>query len=200
MAEPLFLNAARGRPQAVFGPGVAPGAVVHPDARLEQDVTIDPGAVVGPRAEIGRGSVICANAVVGPDVRLGRGSAVGAGATLVNALVGDRVVIHQGARIGQSGVEVEPGESASRAGRVILQDDVVVGANATIDRGSLRDTVVGEGSRIDNLAHIRQDVVIGRRSTISAGAAIAPGARLPDFTIRASGVDTPGRPQRELSS
>ncbi|MFC7051281.1 hypothetical protein ACFQI3_01095 [Hansschlegelia quercus] len=199
MAEPLFLNAARGRPQAVFGSGVAPGAVVHPDARLEQDVTVDPGAVIGPRAEIGRGAVICANAVVGPDVRLGRGSAVGAGATLVNALIGDRVVIHQGARVGQSGAEVAPGEGASRAGRVILQDDVVIGANATIDRGSLRDTVIGEGSRIDNLAHIRQDVMIGRRSTISAGAAIEPGTRLPDFSNSLPGAAA-GLAPRELGS
>jgi UDP-3-O-[3-hydroxymyristoyl] glucosamine N-acyltransferase len=192
MAEPLFLNAARGRPQAVFGPGVAPGAVVHPDARLEQDVTVDPGAVIGPRAEIGRGTVICANAVVGPDVRLGRESAVGAGATLVNALIGDHVVIHQGARIGQSSADVAPGQTASRAGRVILQDDVVIGANATIDRGSVRDTVIGEGSRIDNLVHIRQDVVIGRRSTISAGVVIEPGSRLPDFTTDAAGVGAAG--------
>ncbi|QZN99853.1 LpxD N-terminal domain-containing protein [Chenggangzhangella methanolivorans] len=90
-ARALFPAAVR--PEPLFGPGVAPGAVIHPDARLEPDVTVDPGAVIGPRAEIGRGALIGANAVVGPEVRIGRGSAIGSGAVVTCALIGDRVVV-----------------------------------------------------------------------------------------------------------
>ncbi|HEY0291213.1 MAG TPA: UDP-3-O-(3-hydroxymyristoyl)glucosamine N-acyltransferase [Hansschlegelia sp.] len=181
------LYPAAARPQAIFGPGVAPGAVVHPEARLEPDVSVDPGAVIGPRAEIGRGAVICANAVIGADVRLGRGAAVGPGASIVHALIGDRVTIQQGVRIGQGGLSLlRPRErlpTAPPIGRAIVQDDVEIGANATIDRGSDRDTVIGEAAKIDNLVHIGQNVVIGRHCVIFADAVIEEGARLKDYSV-----------------
>src|SRR3954454_4463067 len=92
------------RPSSLFqAKDVAPGALVHPSARIESGVTIDPGAVIGPRAEIGAGSVIAAGAVIGPDVRIGRDCAIGAAASVQHALIGDRVVIHPGCRIGQDG-------------------------------------------------------------------------------------------------
>src|SRR3954470_15830314 len=92
------------RPESCFGAsGVSPGSFVHPTARLEQGVVVDPGAVVGPHAEIGSGTVVGAQAVVGPNVRIGRNSAVGANASVLNALVGDRVILHPGVRVGQDG-------------------------------------------------------------------------------------------------
>ena len=140
------------RPGSLFDAhGVSPGANVHPAARLEPDVTVDPGAVIGPRAEIGAGAVIGPNAVIGPDVRIGRQSAVGAGATVCNALIGDRVIIHPGARIGQDGFGFAMGPrghlKVPQIGRVVIQDDVEIGANSTIDRGANRDTSSARGRK-----------------------------------------------------
>src|SRR5262249_7856916 len=148
VARALFENALR--PAALFGgKGVAAGAAVHPEARLEDGVVADPGAVIGPRAEIGGGTLVGANAVIGADVRIGRDCAIGAGATIQHALIGDRVVIHPGARIGQDGFGYLPGKAGHvkvpQVGRVIIQDDVEIGANTTIDRGANRDTMIGEG-------------------------------------------------------
>lgn len=173
VAAALFPSAARPRP--LFGPGVAPGAVVHPHARLEPDVSVDPGAVIGPRAEIGRGAVIGANVVIGADVRLGRDGAVGPGASIEHALIGERATIHAGARIGfASGPE--------SLGRVIVQDDVEIGANAAVARGLLRDTVIGEGGRIGALAAIGADAMIGRFSIAFAHTNLPGGVELPDYS------------------
>src|SRR5262249_34223881 len=125
------------RPGSLFGAsGVSPGSLVHPDARLEPGVIVDPGAVVGPRAEIGAGSVIGANAVIGPDVRIGRECSIGPNATLVYALIGDRVILHAGVRVGQDGFGFAMGprghSKVPQTGRVIIQNDVEIGANSTI--------------------------------------------------------------------
>jgi UDP-3-O-[3-hydroxymyristoyl] glucosamine N-acyltransferase len=174
------------RPQSLFASsGVSPGAVVHPSARLEPGVVVDPGAVIGPRAEIGAGSVIGPQAVIGPDVRVGRGCSIGAGASLLCALIGDRVIIHPGARLGQDGfgfVLSRQGHVKSpQVGRVIVQDDVEIGANTTIDRGATRDTIIGEGTKIDNLVQIGHNVVIGRGCVIVAQSGLAGSCELGDF-------------------
>ena len=155
------------RPGSSFGEtGVSPAAFVHPSARLEAGVVVDPGAVIGRGAEIGAGTMIGANAVIGPEVRIGRDGAVGASTTIVAALIGDRVIIHPGAHIGQDGFGFALGPrghlKVPQIGRVIIQDDVEIGAGATIDRGANRDTVIGEGAKIDNLVQIAHNVVIGR--------------------------------------
>lgn len=178
VAAALFPMA--GRPEPLFGSGVSAGAAVHPEAKLEQDVSVDPGAVIGPRAEIGRGAVIGANAVIGADVRIGRDSAVGHGAIVMNALIGDRVTLQPGASIGHAGPTVD---QALQLGRVIVQDDVIVGANSAIARGPLGDTVVGEKARIDALVEIGSDVVIGRHSVIFAGSSVGDRVELPDFSV-----------------
>ena len=176
--------------------GVAPGAVVHPTARLEAGVAVDPGAVIGPRAEIGSGTVIAANAVIGPDVRIGRGGAVGAGASIHYALVGDGVIIHPGARIGQDGFGFALGAGGHlkmpQVGRVIIQDRVEIGANTTIDRGANRDTIVGEGTKIDNLVQIAHNVVIGRHCVIVAQTGISGSATLEDFVVLGGHVGVVG--------
>ncbi|WP_020178228.1 LpxD N-terminal domain-containing protein [Methylopila sp. M107] len=171
------------KPVAMFGPGVAAGAAVHPEARLEPDVSVDPGAVIGPGAEIGRGAVIGANAVVGPGVRIGRDSALGHGAAVSNALVGDRVVIQQGVAIGDCGYGECGGAASPSLGRVIVQDDAVIGANAAVARGRDRDTIIGEASRVAALARIAPDVVIGRHCLVYADAAVPEGATVGDHSI-----------------
>ncbi len=135
------------RPTPLYeGSGIAEGATIHPTARLESCVTVDPGAVIGPRAEIGAGSIIAATAVIGPDVLVGRDCTIGAGCSIMHALIGDRVVIHPGCRIGQDGfgyITDTDQRKIPQTGRVIIQNDVEIGAGTTIDRGGIRDTVIG---------------------------------------------------------
>ena len=185
------------RPGSLFAAsGVSSGAHVHPEARLEDDVRVDPGAVIGPGAEIGSGTVVGPNAVLGPNVRIGRGCAVGAGATLTHALVGNRVIVHPGARIGQDGFGFAMGPGGHlkvpQIGRVIIQDDVEIGANTTIDRGASRDTVIGEGTKIDNLVQIAHNVVIGRHCIIVSGVGISGSTTLEDYVVLGGQVGVVG--------
>jgi UDP-3-O-[3-hydroxymyristoyl] glucosamine N-acyltransferase len=163
---------------------VAAGAVVHPTARLEGGVTIDPGAMVGPRAEIGAATVIGAGAVVGPNVHIGRECAIGPAVSIMHALIGDRVIIHPGCRIGQDGFGYLMGAAGHvkvpQIGRVIIQDGVEIGANTTIDRGAMSDTVIGEGTKIDNLVQIAHNVLIGRHCVLASQTGISGSAVIED--------------------
>jgi len=198
MAEPYraFVEVARAlfpdalRPSSLFeAVGIAPGAFVHPSARLENGVTIDPGAVIGPRAEIGSGTVIGAGAVLGPNVRIGRDCSIGANASISHALIGDRVIVHPGCSIGQDGFgfarDAKGAHKIPQVGRVIIQDDVEIGANATIDRGAIRDTVIGEGTKIDNLVQIAHNVSIGRHCLLAAQVGISGSTTVGDGVIMA---------------
>ncbi|MEP9353608.1 UDP-3-O-(3-hydroxymyristoyl)glucosamine N-acyltransferase [Xanthobacter sp. KR7-65] len=185
------------RPLPIFGhEGVAPGAQVHPKARLEDGVTVDPGAVIGPGAEIGAGSVICAGAIIGPHVRIGRGSTVGPGASIVHAYVGNGVIIHAGTRIGCDGFGYQPSPAGHvkvpQLGRVVIQDQVEIGANTTIDRGALTDTVIGEGTKIDNLVQIAHNVVLGRHCIIVSQTGISGSTTLGDFVMLGGQVGVVG--------
>ncbi len=176
------------RPSSLFeASGIAPGALVHPTARLESGVTIDPAAVVGPRAEIGSGTVVAATAVIGPGVRIGRNCSIGAGATVSHALLGDRVIIHAGCRIGQDGFGYVPSQAGPmkvpQVGRVIIQDDVEIGANTTIDRGAIKDTVIGQATKIDNLCQIAHNVTIGRFCMIASQSGISGSVVVEDFVM-----------------
>jgi UDP-3-O-[3-hydroxymyristoyl] glucosamine N-acyltransferase len=180
----LYPGAAR--PGSGFGErGVSHGAHVHPSARLEGQVVVDPGAVIGPGAEIGAGTTIGANAVIGANVRIGRNSAIGPNATIACALIGDRVIVHPGAHIGQDGFGFAMSPrghlKVPQIGRVIVQDDVEIGAGATIDRGANRDTIIGEGTKIDNLVQIGHNVVIGRHCVIVSQVGISGSCVIDDF-------------------
>jgi UDP-3-O-[3-hydroxymyristoyl] glucosamine N-acyltransferase len=186
IARALFPDALR--PSSLFGTaGRASDAQIHPRARLEAGVTVDPLAVIGPDAEIGTGTLIAAGAAVGPSVAIGRDCVVGPGATVAHALIGDRVIIHPGARIGQDGFGYLPSSAGHlkipQTRRVIIQDDVEIGANTTIDRGSTRDTVIGEGTKIDNLVQIAHNVSIGRHCLIAGQVGISGSAVLGDFVM-----------------
>jgi len=181
VARELFPQALR--PSSLYEGVGATGAHVHPQARLENGVVVDPGAVIGPRAEIGSGSVIGANAVIGPEVRVGRDCSIGAGAVVSNALIGDRVIVHPGCKVGQDGfgymMSGKGHLKIPQVGRVIIQDDVEIGAGTTIDRGAIRDTVIGEGTKIDNLVQIGHNVRIGRHCVIVAQTGSARARKLP---------------------
>ncbi len=185
VARELFPHALR--PPSLAKAGEAVGAHVHPTARLEDGVTVEPGAVIGPATEIGAGSVIGANAVIGAEVRIGRDCSIGAGAAIAMALIGDRVIVHPGCKIGQDGFGFVMGGKGHlkvpQVGRVIVQDDVEIGAGTTIDRGAIRDTVIGEGSKIDNLVQVGHNVRIGRHCIVVAQTGISGSATLEDFVV-----------------
>ncbi len=163
------------------------GSPIHPSARIEPGAIIEPGAVIGREAWVGKGTRVAAGALVGYRVTVGRDCFIGPGVTLTHALVGDRVVLHAGVRIGQDGFGFAMGAGGHlkvpQIGRVIIQDDVEIGANSCVDRGALKDTVIGEGTKIDNLVQIGHNVLIGRRCVIVAQTGIAGSATLEDFVV-----------------
>ncbi len=172
--------------------GISSGAHVHPAAIVEEGAVIEAGAVVGPNAEIGSGALIAPNAVIGAGCRVGRDSYIGPGATLQNTLVGNRVIIHGGARLGQDGFGFVAGrsgpEKVPQIGRVVIQDDVEIGANTTVDRGALSDTIIGEHSKIDNLVQIGHNVRIGRACLIAGLCGISGSVTLGDGVMLGGSV------------
>lgn len=185
------------RPGSLFGStGIAPGAYIHPEARLEQGVVVDPGAVIGPKAEIGTGTIIGPNCVIGPNVRIGRDCSIGPQVTVLNALIGNRVIIHSGTRVGQDGFGFAMSPrghlKVPQVGRVVIQDDVEIGSNSTIDRGANRDTIIGEGTKIDNLVQIGHNVSIGRHCVIVSQVGISGSSELADFVATGGQVGIAG--------
>jgi UDP-3-O-[3-hydroxymyristoyl] glucosamine N-acyltransferase len=185
VARELFPHALR--PSSLYPGRDVTGARVHATARLENHVTVEPGAVIGPDAEIGAGTLVGANAVIGAGVRIGRDGAVGPGTVITDALIGDRVIIHPGCKIGQDGFGYVMGAAGHikvpQVGRVIIQDDVEIGAGTTIDRGAIRDTVIGEGTKIDNLVQVSHNVSIGRHCVVVAQCGIAGSSTIEDFVV-----------------
>jgi UDP-3-O-[3-hydroxymyristoyl] glucosamine N-acyltransferase len=186
VASALYPDALR--PTSLFdAKGAAPGAHIHASSRIENGVTIDPGAVIGPRAGIGSGTVIGATAVIGPDVQIGRNCSIGPGASIIHAFIGDNVIIHPGCRIGQDGFRFQPGPKGHtkvpQIGRVIIQDHVEIGAGTTIDRGGIGDTVIGEGTKIDNLVQIGHNVTVGRHCIIVSQCGISGSVVLGDYVV-----------------
>ena len=164
--------------------GISANADVSEGARLEPDVTIESGAIIGDNVEIGSGSLIGPGAIIGAGCRIGRNCVIGPNATVLNAFLGNRVLIHAGARIGQDGFGFVPGERGlekmPHIGRVIIQDEVEIGANTTVDRGALSDTVIGEGTKIDNLVQIAHNVRIGRNCVITGHCGLSGSVTLGD--------------------
>lgn len=173
-------------------------ATCQPGARawFEAGVTLGPNAVVGPEAEIGHGTLIGPGAVVGAGVTIGRNCLIGPGASIECAHLGDDVVIHAGARIGTEGFGwLDHGKSNRKVpqlGRVIIQDRVEIGANSTVDRGALGDTVIGEGTKIDNLVQIGHNCRIGRDCLIAATTGISGSTIIGDSVLIGGGVGTSG--------
>lgn len=163
---------------------------------LEHGVRLGPGVHVAGGTEIGRGTVIGANSVVGAGVTIGRDCVIGAGVSIECAHIGDNVVIHAGARIGCEGFGwLEHGthnRKIPQLGRTIIQDYAEIGANSTIDRGALGDTVIGEGSKIDNLVQIGHNCKIGRKCLIAATTGLSGGTILGDGVLMGGGVGTSG--------
>ena len=176
--------------------GVSRAAHVDPEATIGEGCRIEAGAVISRRAKIGSRTVIRANAVIGEGVVVGDDTEIGACASLSHCVVGSRVVIYPGVRIGQQGfgfaMDSEGHVAVPQLGRVIIHDDVEIGANSTIDRGAGPDTVVGQGTMIDNLVQIAHNVQMGRGCVIVAQAGISGSTRLGDFVVLGGQVGLTG--------
>jgi UDP-3-O-[3-hydroxymyristoyl] glucosamine N-acyltransferase len=156
---------------------LAEGRPIHAEAEIDEGVTLSPGVVVGPGARIGAGTVVGGNAVIGPGVVIGRDCRIGANATVLFALIADRVRILSGAVIGEAGFGVTTGKEGvidvPQLGRVVIEEEVTVGANTTVDRGAWDDTVIGAHTKIDNLVQIAHNVRLGRNCMLAAHTGIS---------------------------
>jgi UDP-3-O-[3-hydroxymyristoyl] glucosamine N-acyltransferase len=180
-------QAAWARASLLFHRPIPLSAIDAAEAVEDDSVAIEPGVVLGQGVRIGRGTRIGANTVIGPGVQIGRDCAIGPNVSVGFALIGDRVTLYAGVRIGEPGF----GAAGSRAGpvdvpqlgRVVIQDGVTVGANTCIDRGAYADTVIGENTKIDNLVMIAHNCVIGRNCLIAAHTGISGSVTVGDGVI-----------------
>jgi UDP-3-O-[3-hydroxymyristoyl] glucosamine N-acyltransferase len=172
-------------PPPAARPGIHVSAVIDPAAQVDPTAEIGPNAVICARAEIGAHCQIGPNATVGEGVIIGPACRIGANASLSHAILGARVYVYPGARIGQEGfgfaITDQGFITVPQLGRVILEDDVEIGANATVDRGASHDTIIGAGTRIDNLVQIGHNVRIGRACVLAALSGISGSSVLEDF-------------------
>jgi UDP-3-O-[3-hydroxymyristoyl] glucosamine N-acyltransferase len=180
-AAQAFYPATPVTPRRAASAAVDPTASVPEDCDIGANVVIEAGARLGPRCQIGP------NTVIGAGVELGQDCRIGANVTLSHCLIGDRVVLHPGVRIGQAGFGFAPDAQAPvkvpQLGRVVIGDDVDIGANTTIDRGSGHDTVIGPGTMIDNLVQIGHNVVLGRGCILAGQVGISGSTKLGDFVM-----------------
>ena len=177
-------------PQAVWEPGVHPSAVVGRGATWQEPVEIGPNAVLGRGVQLGRNVRIGPGCVLGDGVAVGDDSQLYPGVTLyAGTALGKRVIVHSGAVIGSDGFGYIPGKGGEthrkipHVGRCLIGDDIEIGANTCIDRGSVDDTVIGSGTKIDNLVHIAHNVRIGARCLIMAQAGISGSCQVEDDVI-----------------
>ena len=191
-ADPLVAwsrVAALFHPPRPLVPGIHPSAVVAASARIDPTTEVGPLVVIGENAVIGPRGRIAAMVVIGDGVQIGREARIGSHASLSHALIGDRVYIYPGVRIGQDGfgfaIAPEGLRTVPQLGRVLIEDDVEVGANTTIDRGTLEDTVIGAGTRIDNLVQIGHNVRIGKSCVVVALVGISGSTVLEDHVVLA---------------
>jgi UDP-3-O-[3-hydroxymyristoyl] glucosamine N-acyltransferase len=171
--------------------GIHLSAVIADSAQVDPTAHIGPGCIVGPRVKLGARSVLMGNNDLGADCDLGEDVRLFPNVVLYRATkIGRRVVIHAGTVIGSDGFGYVLDEGKHRKvlhlGNVIIGDDVEIGANTAIDRGALGATVIGEGTKIDNLVHIAHNVVIGRHCLIMGQAGFAGSTHLGDYVIIAS--------------
>lgn len=170
--------------------------LIDPTATLEEGVEIEPGVIIGPEAHIGKGTRLSAGAVIGYRCTIGRNCYIGPNAVITHALIGNEVTIHSGAAIGQDGFGYIMGagghEKVPQIGRVILQDKVEIGANTAIDRGALTDTIIGEGTKVDNLVQIGHNVIIGSHSVIVSLTGLSGSTKIGNYVVMGGQAGTVG--------
>ena len=182
-------------PQAVWEAGVHPTAVIGRRATWQEPVAIGPHVSLGSDVQLGRNVRVGAGCVLGDGVAVGDDTQLYPGVTLyAGTALGKRVIVHAGAVLGSDGFGYVPGKGGEahrkipHVGRCLIGDDVEIGANTCVDRGSVDDTVIGSGTKIDNLVHIAHNVRVGARCLIMALAGIAGSVQVEDDVIIAGQV------------
>lgn len=183
-----FAHAARlYYPPSPPAPGVAPDALIDGTAEVGEGSRIDSGAIVGAGVEIGARCRVSFGAVLCDGVRIGDDCHVGPGATLMCCLLGDRVWIDAGVRIGTQGFGFAIGPEGPvripHSGRVVIGSDVEIGANTTIDRGTAGDTEIGDFAMIDNQVQIAHNAKVGRGAVLAGQVGLAGSAQVGDFAM-----------------
>ncbi|MGI4747340.1 MAG: UDP-3-O-(3-hydroxymyristoyl)glucosamine N-acyltransferase [Janthinobacterium lividum] len=181
---------------SLFHPRRAVAGGIHRSAVIEPGARIDPSAEIGAFAFVGQDAVIGAGCSIGSHVSIGAGVIIGSDCriethvSVSHSILGDRVTVFPGARLGQEGFGFALGKAGfvtvPQLGRVLIEDDVEIGANTTIDRGSTQDTVIGAGSRLDNLVQIGHNVRLGRCCIVVSQAGISGSTELEDFVTIAA--------------
>jgi UDP-3-O-[3-hydroxymyristoyl] glucosamine N-acyltransferase len=183
------------------GDGIDARAAVAPDARIGAGASIGAFASVGAGSVIGAGTVILPGATVGAGVSIGGNGLIHSGARIMDRVrIGDRVIVHPNAVVGSDGYSIIPVRNPDGTlngverplrihslGTVVIGDDVEIGALTTIDRGTLRDTVIGSGTKIDNQVQVAHNVVIGENCIICGMVGIAGSVEIGDRVVMAAG-------------
>lgn len=176
--------------------GISPQASIHSTAKIGKNCCIGPFAVIEENVHIGEGCEIGSNSIIEAGVELGKECRISPNVTISHALLGTRVVVKPGARIGQKGFGFHMDEDGHlnipQLGRVIIGDDVEIGANSTIDRGAEADTIIGCGTRIDNLVQVAHNVQIGENCVMVAQSGVAGSTQLGRFVVVAGQVGITG--------
>ncbi|NBX02805.1 MAG: UDP-3-O-(3-hydroxymyristoyl)glucosamine N-acyltransferase [Alphaproteobacteria bacterium] len=171
-------------PREAFTPAISPAAHIAKTASIGAGCRIDSGAVIGEHVKLGKGCWIGANTVISDGVEIGDDSRIGALCSISHAIIGGRAFFHRGVHIGQDGFGFAPGRGGvtkvPQLGRVMIGDDVEIGSNSCIDRGAGPDTVIGSGTKIDNLVQIGHNVQIGRFVFVVAQTGIAGSTHIGD--------------------
>ncbi len=179
------------------GAGVHPGAWIDPSARVSGDASVGPGASVGAGVEIGSGTILHPGVVLYPGARVGRSCVLHAGVVVrEDCVLGDRVVVQPGAVIGSDGFGFVPTAAGivkiPQVGNVVIEDDVEIGANTTIDRAVLGSTVIGRGTKLDNLVHLAHNVHVGENCMIVAQVGVSGSTEIGDRCVFGGQAGTVG--------
>ena len=184
-ALPLFF------PPESHQPGVHESAVIHPTAQIDASAHVGPHCVVGAGVQLGRRSVLMGGNHIGRDSKIGDDVCLYPNVVLyAKTQIGNRVIIHAGTVIGSDGYGYVFDQGHHRkmlqVGHVVIHDDVEIGANTAIDRGALGATVIGAGTKIDNLVHVAHNVVMGKHCLVMGQAGFAGSTHLGDYVVIAS--------------
>ncbi len=168
--------------------GIHPSAIISPQARLAADVTVGPHVVVESGASIGAATQLAAGVYVGEDARIGAQCVLYPRVTIYSrARIGNRVILHAGVVVGSDGFGYVFADGRHhkfpQVGQVIIEDDVEIGSNTTVDRGSLGKTVIGQGTKVDNLVQIAHNVTIGRHCVIASQTGISGSVTIGDYVV-----------------
>ena len=176
------------RPAVVYPPGIHPTAVIASDVEVPRDASVGAFVVIEHAVKIGAGTRLSAGVFLGEGVQVGSHCVLHPRVTLYpGAQLGSRVVLHAGVIVGSDGFGYVFGEGRHhkfpQLGKVIIEDDVEIGSNSTVDRGSLGSTIIGQGTKIDNLCQIAHNVKIGRHCVIAAQTGISGSVEMGDYVV-----------------